>query len=215
MMFKTNRKQNHKGISLVETILSAGIGMGIISLVTGSLVFFNTSSIKVRMKNDLQGDLRNASNRIQKEVLPGRSVLVTYNGEYSFANELVLTVPTYDSNGYPTTTNGKDLQNNDVMIIKQEGNKLKFSLVPAPNGSSRPAITKQVLLSDVESPYPVVNGKQEKLFTYLSDKNEELTGINVSKAAVIKVVLWSDKSYGGKIIKEKEETNIRLRNYGW
>ena len=145
-------KKNKKGFTVIETLISSSLTMVMIGFTTGFLWFFNNYSNENIIKNNIQSDLRNVSERIEKEILPARIVLNSYTPPSGFyvpppgsgtsvinsgPNRLIFTVPVYSKSTYlPATTISTDTNLNDVVILEYDCARSSSDLSQCDNNST-------------------------------------------------------------------------------
>lgn len=233
---------SQKGFTLTELLISTGILMTLIAMLTSQLFSFNRTAAETNIRQDMESELRTTLRRLEKEMMPAAQLLKEHPDDSSLVtnkNRIILKVPAFDQEGMVNYTDATGRSTANLLIISKEedpnGETLKRNGAPKnhrlrlwlerPNSTSTrqeiegQTIAKNLMPSANDGNYAlpgsISNPEAIGTFTfYTAAGNEETVADNYKdNVALIKVVLWAEKNTSKGSINTRKEIEIRLRNY--
>lgn len=204
-------------MTLIEVMITLALLAVVMGTFTKFLFAYTEQSTVQELKLQLRENLRNTGRILEREVRNGRSVIASYNAGgvdyYSDGQTLIFTAPVFD-NDYPKTLDPLDTTDNDVLIVRREGNDLVMDRFNA-SGSEYKDYQGRIVIKDLSATDAGGNTNYD-FFTYYDDNGSviDLSGsaphANIKDAELIEFTLCGSDTYKGTALRECKTLDSRF-----
>lgn len=210
--------KKRKGFSLIEVLISMAITFSLLGATTSFMYYFNRTSNRNVIKNDMHEELRVLTTRVEKEMLPANKILYTSTFTDSGGTTIttgkdavILEAPVINPQGfYVTDSNGVPVMDTAVIYTTNDGeklslrttstklNRLKFSLKRSLWSNRNNDFTDEILYSKLmpvdtttklyNYPGIITGGDATGVFTYYKADGTEFSPASQTDCDLVAIV---------------------------